>query len=154
MTVTNINTSNVTPEQIGACTKVFDGAGIPFYKVVNSKAECDEQGHLIEYSVKAIFKGGQWHLTCDCKAGQDGRLCWHKRAAMAAAAEERHAMAEQAALNEAAKKVEPVAADPRKTRKSFDEGEALNRSRMRGIADILEARQMARESMPHAYKEK
>lgn len=110
MAVANIN---VTNEQIGACTKVFDAAGKPFYKVVNSKNECDADGHLIEYSVRAIRKAGQWHITCDCKAGQVGRQCWHKRASVAAAAEEKQAMHEQVTLNEAAKVAEQEEAKQR-----------------------------------------
>lgn len=97
-TVASINTSNVTPEQIGACTKVFDANGKPFYKVVNSQELTDAEGHLIEYSVKAILKGDKYYLTCDCKAGNEGRLCWHKRASVAAAAEEKAALAEQCRL--------------------------------------------------------
>jgi hypothetical protein len=103
MTVANINISNVTPEQIGMAHKVWGSDGKPFYLVENSKGEVDEQGHIIEYTVKAIFKGGRWHLTCNCKAGQRGVTCWHKKAAVACSAEEKTAMDEQVALNEAAK---------------------------------------------------
>jgi acyl-CoA thioesterase len=109
MTVATIDTSKVTNEQIGACTKVFGPDNKPFYKVVNSKQETDADGHLIEYSVKAIRRQGKWFFTCDCKAGQNGRQCWHVRASMAAAAEEKSAMAEQVALNEAAAKEEATA---------------------------------------------
>src|SRR5579862_1369759 len=135
-----IDYRTVTPEMIGAAHKVFGPDNRPFYKVENSRGDVDEQGSIVEYSVKAIFRNGKWHITCDCEAGKEGRLCWHKRAAQAAAAEEKQAMAEQVALNEAAKQVKPVAAvKPQATKKirKVDEGALLHQSRMRGIADIL-----------------
>lgn len=142
-----INTYGVTDEQIGKAHKVFGPDNKPFYLVENSKGDVDETDHLIEYSVKALKRQGKWHLTCDCKAGSEGRNCWHKRASQAAAAEEKAAMAEQVALNEVAK-VEPVPAKPRQ--KASKDGERLYQSRMRGIADIIAAKRMASECMPHA----
>lgn len=136
-----VNYQTVTPEMIGACTKILSNEG-NFWKVMNSRGDLDGNGEPIEYTVKAIQKNGKWFVTCDCPRGSEGGRCWHKRATQTAEAELKAAMVEQVALNEAPKKVEPVAAKPRKTRK-FDEGEALYRSRMRGIADILAVKQMA-----------
>ena len=97
-----VNYQTVTSEMIGACHKILTCEG-NFWKVENSKGELDDNGDLIEYSVKAIKVNGKWHITCDCKAGNEGRNCWHKRAAMAAEAELKAAMVEQERLNEAAK---------------------------------------------------
>jgi hypothetical protein len=157
MTTVAIDTSKVTPEQIGKAYKVFGPDNKPFYMVENSKGEYDEDGNLIEYTVKAVKVNGKWNLTCNCKAGQNGRLCWHVRAAMACANEEKAAMAEQVALNaEAAKQVNPVVEvakveqativkpAPIKKPRRMDDAEKLHRSRMRGIADILAAEEMSR----------
>ena len=101
-----VNYQTVTPAMIGAAHKVFGPDNKPFYMVENSKGRVDGEGNIIEYTVKAIFRQNKWRVTCNCKAGNEGRMCWHKRAAMAAAAEEKAAMAEQVALNEAAKAAE------------------------------------------------
>jgi hypothetical protein len=103
-----VNYQTVTPAMIGAAHKVYGPDNKPFYKVENSRGELDADGDIKEYTVKAIRKNNKWHVSCDCKAGSEGRQCWHKRAAMAAAKEERDAMAEQVRLNEEAKAKRPV----------------------------------------------
>lgn len=97
-----VNYQTVTPEMIGACSKIISNVG-NFWKVMNSKGEVNEQAEPIEYTVKALKINGKWRVTCDCKAGNEGRNCWHKRAAQAAEAELKAAMAEQARLADAAK---------------------------------------------------
>jgi hypothetical protein len=96
--ITLTNEKSVTPEQIGACHKCYDcTTRANFYLVENSKGETDENGDIIEYKVQYSKEHG---FTCDCKAGQNGLLCWHIRASIACAREEKAALAEQVALND------------------------------------------------------
>lgn len=113
MNTITVNYSEVTSAMIGSAHKVFGPDNKPFYKVENSKGEVDADGSIKEYTVKAIRKNNKWHVTCDCKAGNEGRQCWHKRASVAAAAEEKQALAEQVTLNEAAKVAEQEEAKQR-----------------------------------------
>ena len=86
----NIDTSSVTPEQIGRCHKCFSGS-VPFYMV---ESESDSS---VEYKVTWDKKHG-YRCTCpsgnvgfsNCKAG----FCKHCRWAYAASMEERQAIAE------------------------------------------------------------
>lgn len=50
----------------------------PYYLVESSQDDGTEYTVVFNRSVK--------HLTCTCKAGQNGIPCWHKRAAQAEAA--------------------------------------------------------------------
>lgn len=91
----SIDTTTVTPEQIGACYKVFV-ASIPFYKVQS------ESDPFKQYTVSWSREHG---FSCTCKSGQvafsntrDG-YCKHVRWSVAASREERQALAElQAAI--------------------------------------------------------
>lgn len=103
MTVSTIDTTTVTSEQIGKAHKVYGPDNKPFYMVENSEGELDQEGLLIEYKVTYSPEYG---YQCRCKAGQEGfvhcqNYCWHVRAAVAAAKEEREAMREQERLNAA-----------------------------------------------------
>src|SRR6266487_5152823 len=87
-TASSIDTATVTPEQIGACHKVFSGS-IPFY-MVESASDPDK-----EYKVTWSNARG---FQCQCKAALYGNLCWHIRASIACEAEVNDALAEMASL--------------------------------------------------------
>lgn len=102
---TFIDTSDITSEQIGMAHAVIGPDGKKFYLVENSRGELDGDGNVIEYKVTHHPHFG---YQCTCKAGQYGfahckNYCWHVRASIACAQEEREAMAEQATLNTPAK---------------------------------------------------
>ncbi|SRR6266487_1698925 len=103
-TASSIDTATVTPEQIGACHKVFSGS-IPFY-MVESASDPDK-----EYKVTwSNARGSQ----CQCKAALYGNLCWHIRASIACETEVNEALAEiEAAIKAQAVKSEhaPVVTD-------------------------------------------
>lgn len=82
LTASNIDVSQISDQQIGACHKVFEGS-TAFYMV--ESATSDQ-----EYSVRFLCKAKGF--SCTCKAGQNGRLCWHVKASIAAAREERTAL--------------------------------------------------------------
>lgn len=88
LTASKISTASITDEQIGACHLVLHSAG-NFYKVANSAGKVDDNGDLIEYTVR--FNGIEKGFSCTCKAIG---LCWHIKASIAAAKEEREAVAE------------------------------------------------------------
>jgi hypothetical protein len=91
ITVEMISTEHVTPEQIGNCTKCFDGS-TPFYMVLS------ETQDLVEYKVR--WNGKARGFSCTCPAGQNGfarcrqGVCKHCVWAVAAAREEKAAVAE------------------------------------------------------------
>jgi hypothetical protein len=103
---------DATPEQIGQAYKCFEGSQ-PFYKVVNSKNEYDAEGHLIEYTVKARYdvEAKEWVFSCTCECGHwnfhnvkhESKVCWHVRAALACAQEEKKALREMSAKVDAEK---------------------------------------------------
>src|SRR5229473_1748944 len=100
MIATTIVTSAVTSEQIGMAHKVFGPDNVPFYLVENSHGELDLDNNLIEYKVTYSEEFG---FQCTCKAGKEGfarchNYCWHVRAAVACAREEKQALAEQVRL--------------------------------------------------------
>lgn len=78
MAVINAQTvCNVTREQIEKCFRFTDEqTGEVCYKVQSQTTDD-------EYTVKAIRVNGRFHLTCNCKSGQNGGRCWHRRAAIA-----------------------------------------------------------------------
>jgi len=88
---------DVTPEQIGRCYAVVGPDGKKFYQVENSQGEFDAEGQLIEYKVTYSKELG---FQCTCKSGQYGfanvkhpsGVCWHVRASVAAAIEEKQAL--------------------------------------------------------------
>lgn len=72
---------NVTETQIDKASRVLDlQSGKVFYQV-----ESQTTDEIYEVRYNSEFK----RLTCNCKAGQVGVPCWHKRAAAAAAFEYR-----------------------------------------------------------------
>lgn len=112
---------DVTDEQIGQAFKCFEGSQ-PFYKVVNSKEEVDDAGHLIEYKVTARYdvELKQWVFACTCMSGQHNfknvrhpsHVCWHVRAALACAREEKKALKEMAQAIDAEKQAGTTPAAP------------------------------------------
>jgi hypothetical protein len=90
-TASSIDTSKISGDQLGACHKVFEGS-TPVYKVANSEGRIDDNGDIIEYSVR--FLGKEKGFSCTCKAGQNAKLCWHIKASIACEAEVRNAIAE------------------------------------------------------------
>jgi hypothetical protein len=87
---TEINTTGVTPEQIGACHKIFEGS-TPAYMVQS------ESDSLVEYKVRWSKEHG---FTCTCKAGKvafsncKAGYCKHVLWSVAAGREEKEAVAE------------------------------------------------------------
>ncbi len=72
----------VTQEQLDRCMRCIDVAtGLPFYRVTS------ESDPATTYTVHALHKNGEWHLTCTCAAGEAGAHCKHKRWAKAHADE-------------------------------------------------------------------
>jgi hypothetical protein len=90
--------SNVTPEQIGKCHKIFGPDNRAFWAVENERGDCFE-GQVIEYSVRYSPEHG---YTCTCPAGAEGfahvhhpsGVCKHCRWVAAAELEEQAALAE------------------------------------------------------------
>lgn len=101
MTTTTIATQfNVTEAQVSAAHRIVDLAAHQIFYVVESATSDSEYKVIYNRSLKALqclpFSGPA------CKASENGTPCWHKRAAMAAAAEykaERDAM-EEVAMSE------------------------------------------------------
>jgi hypothetical protein len=91
LTASKIDISHITDAQIGACHKFFEGS-TPVYKVANSQGKIDDNGDIIEYTVR--WNGREKGFSCTCKAAEHGSLCWHIRASIACSAEEREAVAE------------------------------------------------------------
>lgn len=92
--LSKINLNSVTSEQIGRCHLIIDGqTGERFYKVES------ESDATVEYEVRYSREKG---FSCQCKSGQVGfsnarlGVCKHVVWSLAAAAEERQALAEQA----------------------------------------------------------
>jgi hypothetical protein len=91
------NLVDVTPEQIGRCYAVVGPDGKKFYQVENSEGKFNEAGEMIEY--KVTYNKEQ-SFQCTCKSGQHGfanvkhasGVCWHVRASVAAAIEEKQAL--------------------------------------------------------------
>jgi hypothetical protein len=75
------NRYEVTVEMIAKCARIVDLNARPaqIFYLVESATDAG-----VEY--KVIFDRNHKLLTCDCKAGRSGVNCWHKRAAVAAAA--------------------------------------------------------------------
>lgn len=109
---------DVTPEQVGKCTKVYDfQLRQNMYLVENSRGITDNEGNIIEYKVTYDKKHG---FRCSCLCGQYGfynckNYCWHVRASVSCAIEETKALAEIARqeeerriVEEEAKKAVPV----------------------------------------------
>jgi hypothetical protein len=97
MTTTFTTTYRVSVEQIAAAHRIVDITNHQIFFVVESATSDSEYKVIYNRSLKALqclpFHGPA------CKASENGRPCWHKRAAMAAAAEykaERDAMEEVA----------------------------------------------------------
>ena len=105
--------SSVSSEDIGRAHKCI-ADGTSYYLVENSRGDLDEDGEVIEYRVSWTRKT---KFTCSCYAGKEAFIhckkgfCQHVLIAVAAAQEEKQAMAElaQAQAAEAIKEVEQVA---------------------------------------------
>lgn len=98
---TNVETfsTDVTPEQIGKCFKVYDETSKQwFYQVDNDSDKFDSDGNLITYKVQWTKDHG---FTCSCPSGQNGfanvkhpsGTCKHVRWSAAASREEHAATA-------------------------------------------------------------
>lgn len=142
-----INTTAVTPDQIGKCYKVFGPDNKAFYQVES------QDDPLTEYSVKWDREHG---FTCTCEAGKRGfsncklGVCKHVVWSVAASREEKEAIrAINAAIAaQAEKKVEvkPLAPmTPAEKRADFN----LNQGRMYGLSLIAEMKQIAGEIFTH-----
>jgi hypothetical protein len=97
------NIGDVTSEQIGKCTKVWDYQNREdYYLVENEAGDFNDDGEMIEYEVRYSEAHG---FTCNCKAGQVGfsritvhpsGVCKHVRWSVAAFLEQEAAMQEMA----------------------------------------------------------
>ncbi len=88
-----IHTLNVTDEQVSKCHRIVNEAtGETFYKVENSNGKLDENGDILEYTVR--YDKAHRCLTCTCPSmnppvDEHGylryapRTCWHLRAVTA-----------------------------------------------------------------------
>lgn len=99
-TVTTVlsHISNVTPEQVGRCFKVYDEQTKEnFYQVENESGNVNDDGEIIVYDVRYSKERG---FTCTCAAGSEGFIhckygfCKHILWSVAASQEERAALAE------------------------------------------------------------
>ena len=72
------NHYQVTENQLDACSRIVDLNQQQVFYLVQSATTPG-----VEY--KVIFDRKHRVITCDCKAGQEGSGCWHKRAALKAA---------------------------------------------------------------------
>ena len=79
---------NVTDEQVSMAHRIVNLNTHQVFYQVESQSEVG-----VEYTVyyHQVLK----HLVCDCKAGQNGIPCWHKRAALAHSDEIRRERREQ-----------------------------------------------------------
>ena len=101
-------TPTVTQEQLDKCTRIYDENhnNEVFYLVENSRGDVDDEGNIIEYTVRYLKGKG---LTCTCPAGNPPadehgffkyapRMCWHIRAAVAHAVLYRQERCEQSQI--------------------------------------------------------
>ena len=85
-------TPTVTQEQLDRCSRIYDAShnNEVFYLVENSRGDVDDEGNIIEYTVRYLKGKG---LTCTCPAGNPPcneagffkyapRMCQHIRAAV------------------------------------------------------------------------
>ncbi len=80
--ITMTKTTRVDEGELARCHRIIhENTNEVFYLVEN------ERDPLIEYTVRALEKGGKYYLTCTCPDGEAGLSCWHKRAAFAHAQE-------------------------------------------------------------------
>jgi hypothetical protein len=84
-----VNTMSVTEAQLTKCHRIVDGQTHEVFYLVESATEADR-----EYKVTAERANGEFRLHCTifgtdapCPAEAAGRICWHKRASLAHAAE-------------------------------------------------------------------
>src|SRR5207249_760918 len=68
----------VTPEQLAACTKITDDVTRRTIWHVRSATN----PLAPPYIVQRIAVKGREYLTCDCPAGYNGDMCWHRRAVL------------------------------------------------------------------------
>lgn len=76
---------NITVEEIALAHRIANNGKV-FYQV-ESRTDATQEPYKVEWN--AEYK----RLSCTCKAANDGRACWHRRAALAAEAlykQERH----------------------------------------------------------------
>ncbi len=99
--------SDITAQQISKCTKVWDYQSCEnFYLVENEAGDFDDDGQIIEYSVRYSKEHG---YTCGCPSGKNGfwnvkhpsGVCKHCRWAVAAEIEEQTAITAQSRIGNA-----------------------------------------------------
>jgi uncharacterized Zn finger protein len=106
---------DVTPEQIGRCSKKISQDQQPFYEVLSENDNVTAY-HVKGYQVTDSNGKKQYSYSCTCPAGVEGfahvhhrsGVCKHVRWALAAALEERNALAELARKGEEQKGVIPA----------------------------------------------
>lgn len=142
-----INTTNVTSEQIGRCYKVFGPDNKAFYQVES------ESDPLTEYKVTWDREYG---FRCTCDAGQDGfahcklGVCKHVVWSVAASREEREAIrAINAAIAAQAEKKAEVKPLAPMTASEKRDNHNLNGGRIYGLSLIAEMQQLAGEVFTH-----
>lgn len=92
----DIDTSDVTGEQIGQCHKCFSKEDGEYYMVANSRGLRDRNGQIVEYKVTYDIHEG---FACTCKSGNFNfancrhfGVCQHVRWSVACEREIRQAM--------------------------------------------------------------
>jgi hypothetical protein len=69
---------NITPKQFDKAMRIIDCNRNKVFYQVESQSDPTIEPYHVEWNE-------QFHcLSCNCKAGQEGIPCWHKRAALAA----------------------------------------------------------------------
>jgi hypothetical protein len=144
------NLVDVTPEQVGKCYAVVGPDGKKFYQV-ESSGTFDEHNKLIEYKVTYSKEYG---FRCTCPSGRygfwnvthDSGVCWHVRAAVAAAIEEKQALRGLIVVQEeepvnilVIQKPEPMTPEERRDDHRYNGG------RTHGLQQLADMRRMTSE---------
>lgn len=145
----------IAPEMIGHCFKCTDlSTGENFYKVESEEVKFDGEGQRVEYTVR--YQRGKG-FTCTCPAGKEGfrfvkhpsKVCKHVRWSVAAAMEEKQAMAQlalasaQQALEES-KPALPTVTPMKDWTAAERRDYRMNKQREQAIDGLLASLEMAR----------
>ncbi|SRR6266567_7453538 len=91
---TTIDTSNVTVEQLAATSRIEDITHRRIFYICESASEAGVEYKVIFNPVLQVLECLP-HTGTPCKASENGRTCWHKRAALRSAELRRLAQREE-----------------------------------------------------------